>query len=447
MNCQEFRARWMHDEDETTLSHIETCDDCLHWIEAAFATDEEVRFMKEFPEPSAELEDKIMLAIYGSAGQGSAAPPLSAAKHADHLSPAHRWIWRRFRPYTWVGAAGILLMLGLVTVQALHGNLEAPILEERSGNRFQESEAAPKAAQQQADLATATGESADKPVQQSKDQTAPTAIAKQAAPPSPKDGIGREAAAGNEQKSDAAAEAGIPMTPSEQPAHDRTTTSSRSAAPSDVPMSMAAPTEEVAISLDEANGQKRDKEFTMAAREEQGVAFMQKNAAALEQAEPNTGEPDTLPTGEKPMTISTFTDAGSASDVSDIPVPVLRNLPKGFSLKTVSLQYKSEISKEVVAVHVTYQRNDDFIRVESMRNDQNKRSLSIPGIFTDRRLFPIGNDQAIGVTYDSHVTNQPVEHAVHLSTSQNGIPLYVILTSKGTSLDELIRMAKEITWQ
>ncbi|MDF2680473.1 MAG: hypothetical protein K0R47_1663, partial [Brevibacillus sp.] len=72
MNCQAFRKAWLEeDTDSDVISHIETCDDCMAWIEKLLDTDEEVQFLKEVPLPSVNLEERIMQAIYQDAGQGT----------------------------------------------------------------------------------------------------------------------------------------------------------------------------------------------------------------------------------------------------------------------------------------------------------------------------------------------------------------------------------------
>lgn len=78
MNCQEFRKAWEDTTNESTLFHIETCEECMVWIEAQFANGEEVQFLKEVPRPSAQLEDNIMQAIYKMTGQEST-PQAAAA--------------------------------------------------------------------------------------------------------------------------------------------------------------------------------------------------------------------------------------------------------------------------------------------------------------------------------------------------------------------------------
>lgn len=118
MNCQEFRKAWLNETDSDTLSHIQHCNECLTWIDASFTSNEEVRFMKEYPHPSAQLENRIMQAIYETSGQG-VTPPLSAATHALPSKQPFTKIFRRFPVVTWVSAAGILLAVGLLSYQGL----------------------------------------------------------------------------------------------------------------------------------------------------------------------------------------------------------------------------------------------------------------------------------------------------------------------------------------
>jgi len=78
MNCQAFRKAWLDldDTDSDTLSHIENCEDCIVWIETQMTSEEEVQFLKEVPLPQANLEERIMQAIYETAGQNL--PPHAA---------------------------------------------------------------------------------------------------------------------------------------------------------------------------------------------------------------------------------------------------------------------------------------------------------------------------------------------------------------------------------
>ena len=109
MNCQEFRRHWIHDADNTDTTHIETCDDCLNWVEANF-TSEEAMFMKEFPQPSAQLEDRIMQAVYQLSVPQSVPPLTAAAENVVHTAAIKRFP-RRYLQLGWVGAAAVILAI------------------------------------------------------------------------------------------------------------------------------------------------------------------------------------------------------------------------------------------------------------------------------------------------------------------------------------------------
>ncbi|MGE5704890.1 MAG: hypothetical protein ACM32O_20370, partial [Clostridia bacterium] len=120
MNCQEFRSKWNHSADDAVFTHIETCDDCLNWIEKSANTVEEAMFLKEYPTPSVELEERIMQAIYATASHNVPLTATALPASGDLLSEKPNK--RRFFIPTWVAAAGILIAVGLIGGPMLTGS-------------------------------------------------------------------------------------------------------------------------------------------------------------------------------------------------------------------------------------------------------------------------------------------------------------------------------------
>lgn len=466
MNCSDFRAKWLNHAYETDLSHIETCDDCLHWIETVLASGEEVQFMKEFPQPSADLEERIMQTIYAENGK-AILPPLTAAEETPS-DPAQRAEnpWRRMirnRWGAWIGAAAVLLVVSLMGIQGQFQNDMERAGSHSAAGAAQESiassvepstpESSEKATtftvlespQSEASAATGTEDSAASPAQslQAEQPNSP-ASDKQPKP---------------EQEERNALEQTLiamdtPNRPQVQPvarAHAETSLASRDATglaesvteqqkqaeapevggqPSDTAMQAAEETD----SISSASPRESDV-VSMAGMDEVPTAAKTEHAAS-----------EGPKVAEMPLTISTFSDVTLAAQVSDIPVPVLVGLPDGFALQEISLRYPSETSKHVSAVTASYKRDDHLVSVAVTRNDSPQRSLSIPGTFVDRRLFPIGSDQAIAVTHDPKTAANRSEHEVHFLTTQESIPLYVTITGSGVSIDEVIHAARTIQW-
>ncbi|MBO8164969.1 MAG: hypothetical protein H0Z34_14840 [Brevibacillus sp.] len=470
MNCHDFRSRWMNTVNEATLSHIETCDDCLNWIDTAFSTDEEVAFMKEFPQPSAELEDRIMQAIYATAGPGQGAlPPLSATKQTLAVKLKKRKPHRpRFRTGAWVGAAGLFLVVGLIGMQTiLNGSSKdqaaAPAGDSTSSYAHQAKprsgegttyslpeEHMPAVGQTVPDQSAAFHAAAEAEPTESaaveESQQAASASIKEPAPEQPEKELSDLALTAMDTQP--SPEASLPLRP-------HTELSSRDAGNKTVenpntPTSYAG--------LHENTGQSTDAESEKKGEPVPSVGNVQNEAAAkpdVSVMDADAEDGKTMQTGQpsngvmaeqRPLTVSTFTDVKAAAQVSDIPVPVLANLPDGFALKTISLKYQTETSNQVKAVSVSYVRDHDQVTVSIARNDKPKRHLSIPGTFVERRLFAVGKDQAIAVTHDPNTSSGKVEHEVHMATSHDGLPFYVILTGDGVRLDDLIEAARTIQW-
>ncbi|UFJ41670.1 hypothetical protein LOK74_03910 [Brevibacillus humidisoli] len=472
MNCNDFRIKWMDHVDETALSHIETCDDCLNWIETAFASEEEVTFMKEFPQPSAELEDRIMQTIYAANGQG-VLPPLSAAQQSvsvDLKRPKRSWT--RLRTGAWVSAAGILLVVGFIGMQAqLGGGGMQQAGSDSTAVAPQSS--APSAAElapaNNTAMTYASQESSmsDEPSQESgvhNSEAEAASLPEETEPQEQRGGtvpemLGKpleENLSNMEEALIAMDSANLPQAKHASRPHSETSLTSRDAG-------AKVPENKNASAENPKNAEKADgtaakpTDASNADQIEEPLAVQDGTEEKLTATGSEQGEAATDETGElsddvhqgivrEPVTISTFSDVETAAQVSDIPIPVLVNLPSGFERQSISLRYRSETSNQVSAVSAAYTRDDDQIQVAITRNDSPKRTLSIPGTFVDRRLFPVGSDQAIAVTHDPKNSTARAEHEVHLITTRDNIPLYVTLTASGIRLEELIDLTRTIQW-
>jgi hypothetical protein len=470
MNCNDFRAQWLSHVDEAALSHIETCDDCLNWIETAFASEEEINFMKEFPQPSADLEDRIMQTIYAANGNG-VLPPLTAAQEtaSDPAQPAEkpRRSWWHYRRIAWISAAGILLIVGLIRIQGQLGDSGSEQAAMHSAAGAPESaspSAAPSAAASgEGAITFAGGESSAKeapgtlrdggPQESAASQAQAPERSEQPASPVPdmQQAPQEEEPSVIEQALIAMDTANLPQATPAARAHAERSLASRDAAgepesenqtlqQANAKKSAAQPAggsnQAAETNVGTFAARQESEAISMAASEEVPRAFAAPEAAG-------DGQPEIA---EMPLTISTFTDVKLAAQVSDIPIPVLVGLPDGFLPETISLRYLSETSKHVSAVSTSYRRDKQLVSVLITRNDSPKRSLSIPGTFVDRRLFPIGRDQAIAVTHDPKTAMGKAEHEVHFITTRDNIPLYVTITGSGVSLDDLIEAARTMQW-
>lgn len=449
MNCQEFRNRWMLDPDDAALSHIETCENCMAWVEAHFTSDEEVQFLKEYPQPSAYLEDRIMQAIYQTAGNGIV-PPLTAA--AETLPNPTRRL-RRATFLTWTSAAGFLLAAGLIGYQALVVNhapstnqyaavessdaqankasgADAPAPEAHAASPAPAGESAlataepsPKSATPTKPAATPTPQSGAKP-SPSADAAPPAAML---APPASPSVLDRPMIAARDNQAKTAV-AGTP-----QPSEDKVVMSDAETPNRPTGLQPAPPLN--GITATEATDQTV---HNIAALPKQSEAELADGKAAT------VGPPQVKPE----ITLSTFTEVETAVQASDMPVPVAGKLPDSFALGVINLEYESATSKHVVHASVEYRRGTDLIKVNVVRNVHGKRSLSIPGTFADTRLFPIDGEQAIAVSYDRQAqTDSSLQHAVHFNTEKENQSLYVVLSASGIGLDELIEVAKQLNWK
>jgi len=477
MNCQAFRNSWINDIDDEMLSHIETCEACIAWIETQMTSDEEVQFLKEVPSPPANLEERIMQAIYQASEQ--TAPPLAATIPLPTATPAAHAKGKKrnkgFPSYAWVGAAAVLLAVGVAGYQ----QLSVP-------DQFQ------TASESVSNQAGSNAKIAMSPAQSSPDaQTREIDNGKQAnggsVPQHPVEET-MQATVANEQP-ELAAEAGIAAAP---PVQDKRLEAPPAEKNSLNSIAMADPgrsTQKENRGLIARNGTPKpvsdpvvkkedapsDGEHASAQAENQqalGRPDMSITASAVvhEPIYALTVDPDAemslmmqadsspskgavvgppAPALEgTPITLSTFTDVDTAVQASDMPVPVLSNMPDGFALSGISVRYESETSQHVALLLSDYQRDQDWIKVEVVRNKDGKRSLSIPGTFTATHLFSVNNEQAIGVSYEKQPKQETAaQHAVHFNALAGDKSLYVVLTAHGISLDELMELSKKLTWK
>jgi hypothetical protein len=472
MNCQEFRDTWLIDTDSDSLSHIETCEACIAWIEAQ-ANDEEVQFLKEVPMPPANLEERIMQAIYQTSEQG--APPHAATiplQPAAVLPMQKKGSQRPkgFPSLAWVSAAAVLIAVGVVGYQ----QMQIPMVETAYEVGITQSDeiqsAASSAAAPQAPASSPVAPAAAPELNNQAESTATAETAAQDAPSpeattamgpaavQPKTTVEPKQEAAPQAAGGAAATASTPR-PVEKntrpPIVDRNSAIKPPAEPTArketpaVTQEMNAtaavagtetqPSQEMGVAADTSN--KAIYALTVAPEEE--MATM--DVSTAESARSLVGPPAPA---ETPITLSTFSDVETAVQASDMPVPVLSEVPDSFTLGGISIRYESETSQKVANVVADYQRDKGWIKVEVSRNLNGERSLSIPGTFTATQLFSVNNQQAIGVSYEQRPEQeQAAQHAVHFNAKSGEQSLYVVMTAHGVSLDELMNTAKKITWK
>ncbi|WP_139490163.1 hypothetical protein [Brevibacillus dissolubilis] len=448
MNCQEFRAKWPETVDELALSHIETCDECLHWIDTSFANDEEGVFMKHYPVPSPDLEDKIMQSIYTSANITPmpasglvSTPPLAATETVSAADSKTTPLKKRKLPlfsYQWLGAASIFLVVGILSLQAMNGDDPTSLI-----NKVNQKNAAASLAEQANDTPPSALPSTAQPgtmdlaqpaqgeTAQAPDQTPEGASNQgQMTQPAAMGATGNAPMASRSAQQEAAL---VPQDPTAAPAgqdgmqarkmpagHEESGTSGEKV----VPMSGQSTPESRALSLSlpEASPTAPDAEST-------------------DDALRNSGGP-ALPTGEK--TISTFATSKEAAQASNLPVPELSGSPEGFALDSLAIHYESETSKKATAISSIYRQGDTWMTLDV--TETTKEKISIPGTFTDRQIFTVDGAQAIGVTFNQQDEQVSADHAVHFITSKDGHSLYVIVRAKGVTLTQLMEASKQIQW-
>lgn len=456
MNCQEFRKAWLEHTDSNLSSHIEICEECIIWIETQMTSDEEVQFLKEVPMPQVNLEERIMQAIYQSAGQGM--PPQAAAIQPPVPITASKKRPKSFPSFAWVSAAAVLLAVGFAGYHQLTGSGQ---VETASNTKATES-----AANQSPAIAysNSTGETApkaaspDAPVQAQRQliQTAPAAesnqalASKKAASPSqtsPAPPSGGEAAMAGKQKAAATA-------PEAANRPERPLIAARNA--SEKPLTDAVPKADATAHADAGNEANHSAKLPLSPKSEPAGDQSGYTLAAIPEPESKAKMgsskalvgPPAPGSVTKPITLSSFSDADTAVQASDMPVPVLAQLPPGFSLGEISVQYESETSQKVTRLWADYKRDKDWIKVEVTRNEHGERSLSIPGTFTATQLFTVNGEQAIAVSFDQQgAKDTSAQHAVHFNAQAGNQSLYVVLTAHGIRLDELMEASKQLTWK
>ncbi|HZG15865.1 MAG TPA: hypothetical protein VE710_12675 [Candidatus Bathyarchaeia archaeon] len=413
--------------------------------------------MKEFPQPSAQLEDRIMQAVYQlSAPQ--AIPPITATAETMLPSSPPKHVPRRFQQWGWVGAAAAVLAIGLISVQMMNGKqldmaaIQAPansseqtevaVNESTSGTP---ATAAPSVAtstpeQPKTTSSPDTGQSASGQViaQKTPEENAP-ATASPDATPAPEMAVGQGKTEVTIAMSETPATFSAPAGNVNQPLAARSTPTNAAAKTAPAATEQQAPIQgPVPATGEEQNSALVDQAAQAKTGSIASIAGIADEAnAAASVAESS----DAADTEEAQITLSTFTDVETASHAADVSIPSISKLPEGFSLSSVSLRYESETSKKVTNVSIMYHRNSDPIKIEVSRQAAGEHSLSVPGTFAETQVFQVGTERAIGVTYQG-----TAGHAVHFYTTKGNNTLYVVLTASGISLQELIQVAKELSW-
>ncbi|MGN7471608.1 hypothetical protein [Brevibacillus sp. SAFN-007a] len=408
-----------------------------------------MQFLKDVPLPQANLEERIMQAIYQNAGQG--VPPHAAAvavlpQQAATPMPDKRRT-KGFPSFAWVSAAAVLLAVGFISYQQLQDSQTAlqvessqtgdPIVaySSEAGQTPGAASSSPASARSAADAA-----GSEQPLSRASEATTETAPASPATPPVAPSLASQEIALDAPQAKTAA-----PQAEEQASAASRSVTAGSEGQGANA---KAAPEKEA-----------KAPENTLAAAKKVGSPAADQQAfgtATMSETETRQKEssdsvvvgPTLAMAAKQPITLSTFSDTDTAVQASDMPVPVLAQNANSFSLRTISVQYESETSQKVTRLSAEYKRNDDWIRIEVVRNTKGKRSLSIPGTFSATQLFAVNGEQAIAVSFDNPDQNSSVaEHAVHFNAQSNNQSLYVIVTAHGISLDELIETSKQMSWK
>lgn len=467
MNCHEFRRHWMHDADNNDLSHIETCDDCLNWVEANFTSEEDI-FMKEFPQPSAQLEERIMQAVY-QLSTSQTVPPVSATMESAVPAAANRRFSRRYVQAAWAGAAAVVLAIGLAGVQMMNGSeMDTAQAPATAGSAAQVSKFSTKEADSPAPQATSASQYAitmqASPAEEkatvpdmNREGTEQTTVQK-------KEAYDTAVAIGKPDANPAAKETARQEQPAQKIAMG---TLPAASAPGDSGnRALTARNSQPSVAAKEQKGDSKQADAQTPASlyglvnptalsdaAEQGkVNSLASNtedenlSSAL--AAPTVNEADQQNSTAQ-ITLSTFTDVETASHASDVPIPSIAKLPDGFVLTSVSLRYESETSQRVTHQSIMYQHNSYPIKIEVTRLPAGEHSLSVPGTFSETQVFQINGEQAIGVTYAAQSragAPSGAEHAVHFYTQKGNDTLYVVLSANSVTLSELIQLAKELTW-
>ncbi|TPG69429.1 hypothetical protein EEL32_02940 [Brevibacillus laterosporus] len=492
MNCQEFKAKWTNTvDDDTALSHLEFCDECLAWLENEWSSSEENLFLKEIPHPSVDLENSIMNKIYaapqhqGGFSQSEKTErgiiPLAVTDQTKGSSntKAKRF---KFLSYPVLGAASVLLVMGLVGVQALNGGFTggvdhppqvayAPVPEEPTSYMAQspqiDTKQAPtssnlpetnslvtdqKTGSQETSVPTmqkaegTTEKKEPKPVRNEKDTA--LAQAKKTQTPS------TDSAIAMQNNSKQAVQQGQNNNPAISSLLASRSLSPQQAASKEHEVTAAEATEK---NLDDqksgsesttpSDELKKSNDIAIASPENQTVGEASSIAETEVESAGSISEMFTQEKEkekEKPQTFSTFVSLDKAKQASDMPLAAL--VKADYKLASVNIHYESETSKHVTSQISVYRHGEAEIKLEVLRNDTQKRALSIPGTFAGSpQIFSVGTDKAIGVTFDSQEKNT-MQHTVHLITNKSSQQLYVIATAKGMSLQDLMDIVKTMNW-
>lgn len=417
MNCREFRDKWMNEENEEMILHIETCEECMAWVEENTLGREEVQFLKAVPLPSIQLEDRIMRAIYDSLGSEST----TAAKDdfPAYARKNRRRLLHRLRPYWGAIAASVVLAAGIAGVRWVDnspGQLATNSADQPPSPEIDRQQ------EEATDNAVVTKANPDT------DQGTETT------PVSPEPGNETEHALtyALDRKSTVTARENRP--PKNKPAAE------------DANSAVSQPDQPVAQKAQQMPP--AEDELTAAnillGPPEQVNAFANETDMTEETAEDTK---DKAKEEDASVTVTTFTDLTVAAQTSDLPVPMPSAIPDGFTLQSITLQFDHEESNHVKSHVSLYQSGADrWIRVEVAFQQPVNELLSVPGLFVDKRFFSIGNDQAIAVTYDPTWNEAPAEHAIHFTTTQQGVPMYTVITARGISLNDLMLFAQSLNW-
>lgn len=491
MNCQEFRSKWEHSTDEAVLAHIESCDDCLDWIEKTGSTSEEAMFLKEYPIPSVELEDRIMQAIYQTAEKGFPLTATAMPAGCEPLSIHPRK--RRFFIPAWAAAAGILLAVGMIG---------GPLIMNQQTEQFAENaavapSASPSGLSESLELAPADQPSVS--AETSASEASPPAGAqvpsKAESKTTPDASVSASQTADNVAAADRAtaskpeASAAVPSTHAQMnelaavqgPSHPMSPITARSrtdgsqapaasnktraqSAPVEQPVTEPAAEPQIAALLPgaeslqaneapaaDAVGNKEPKAKGTphnVEEAEQGIA-MSIAGGETELADSIGNSPmNTALTANNPLTVSTFNDLDTAVQASDLPVPAFSKAPAHYALDSLTVHYESQTSKHVTYLQTAYQEAQGSKRITvDVKPQQGKRSLSVPGEFTQTHVFQIDGEQAIGVTFTDGADAESFKSAVHYQINKPDQSLYVVVTADSMPLPELMELCKQIVWK
>lgn len=466
MNCQEFRDKWIPGNDEAAHSHIEshieTCDDCLLWIEANSLRDEEVMYLKEFPQPSPQLEDRIMQSIYETARHAVVPPHLAAQQDVAIQKGSISHPPKFFSASTiWIGAAAAVFAIGLITWPQVNQQLEkqasplasvqqAPASESytgQAGSAANESATAPAAAPEMNMAMTIPDTNAALPNTPASSESTQSGETPPAEAPAANQQMANQSPAISTQS---VAKVEISSRSKQTtPAAGSTQVKKNQQAPASteaenkVPMLAMAPQDPEAATKIDHNQPKQAMAPDGSQTEDSTLADL---LDELPDEQLNTLASTASPDADAHVTISTFTEIETAVQASDLPIPTLSPSAGGYHLSSLSLRYESQTSKHVIGLSGVYTNGSNQVVIE-VSPVVGERALSIPGTFADRKLFTINGHQAIAVTYQLDQTSAANEHAVHFMTTEHDTSMYVILFGHGGTLDQLIELAKGITWK